>query len=96
MDCIISGCGNTCVTGQMCESCSGNLTQQQKWEKVRDVVPACYRCGGSISVTEFRGGADICKDCQHVKDEDDKMRSFDETETVEELKDWIREHMLFL
>lgn len=71
--------------------------KQREYAAIQRTLRDCECCGIKLSKTRHDAGETLCGDCAEVvrKEyaEQRKQRAFDEAATVEELKNWMREHM---
>lgn len=70
---------------------------------MQNTLPKCASgiapdCTGKISKTRHDAGETVCMQCEELNEqylfEENKMRAFDNAETVHDLREWIREYML--
>lgn len=83
------------------------LEKQRAYAKIAATLPACASgiapdCTGKLSVARHEAGDDVCLQCQRRGESlaaeqyarYARMASFENAETVHELKEWIKEYML--
>lgn len=72
--------------------------KQKEYQDWQASAPKCKCCGGVMTRTRVDNGTTICGDCEAEQEEQAsryrKQQAFDNAETVEELKWWIRTYML--
>ena len=82
------------------------LAKRKEYQKNRALLPDCAgNCGAKARVTRLYPDGPLvpfdhglCLECEKLSEEQEadhrKQRAFESAETVEELKDWIRDHLL--
>jgi hypothetical protein len=76
------------------------LAKRKEYERRRALLPDCATEGCSNKVPPWKAAveSDLCHECATLAEEEEaedrKQRQFDQAETVEELKDWIKEYVL--
>lgn len=81
--------------------------KQRKYAEIQKTLPYCAsrtspECTGKLSLTRAEAGDDTCLQCQ-IADEQlaqeqnavhDKIMSLESAESIDDLKAWLREHVL--
>lgn len=71
--------------------------KRREYAEIQRTLRDCECCGGKLSKARHDAGETLCADCAEVVRknyaEQRKNRAFNEASTVEELKNWMREHM---
>jgi len=107
--CKRDGCKQTAVHGpwnkRYCQDHGEDyLTKRRDYWLAWGTIPACLMCNDKVKVHRLTHGGplvaegNLCPKCAHnARLQDDanrKQRQFDQAETVEDLKSWMREYIL--
>lgn len=106
--CKLSDCRERAVTGpwrkRYCQTHGERyLKRQREYAARQKTFPDCASgiapdCAGKVSLARQKYGHGVCTQCEAAGEVLDrarqKARAFENAETVHDLKEWIREHLL--
>lgn len=74
------------------------VARQRRSAAMRATLPNCVCCGEHLTLAAHTNGYDTCTECRQAQElrdaEHAKVAAFDDAETVDDLKQWMRQYLL--